>query len=211
MEVSGKMFEEFINKTNYFILTGGPGSGKTSALNELADRGFLTVPEVARTIIQKQKVIDGNATHTGDRVAFRDLMLEHSIADYKRVQTEQSAVFFDRGIPDLYGYSKAFCNEISTNIIHYIKHFRYNQLVFVFPPWQEIYQQDNERKQDFQEAIFTHNVLKKAYSDCDYHVVGVPKLSIKKRVDFILKTVIENCLKNLKNDINNNSYIMGWE
>ncbi len=51
------MTKEFINKTNYFILTGGPGSGKTTTLNELAHRGFLTVPEVARAIIQKQNAL----------------------------------------------------------------------------------------------------------------------------------------------------------
>lgn len=196
------MTKEFINKTNYFILTGGPGSGKTTTLNELAHRGFLTVPEVARTIIQKQNATEGKATHTGDRAAFRDLMLEHSIDDYKKVNTERYAVFFDRGIPDLYGYSKAFCSEISESITQSIAQFRYNQLVFIFPPWQEIYEQDKERKQDFQEAIFTYIALKEAYADCGYHVVEMPILSMKLRVDFILKTVTETCLANLKNDIN---------
>lgn len=196
------MTKEFINKTNYFILTGGPGSGKTTTLNELTYRGFLTVPEAARTIIRKQTAINGNATHTADRAAFRDLMLEHSIDDYKKVKTERYAVFFDRGIPDLYGYSKAFCSEVSNNITQSIAQFRYNQLVFIFPPWQEIYEQDKERKQDFQEAILTYAALKEAYLDCGYHVVEVPMLSMKLRADFILKTITETCLTNLKNDIN---------
>ena len=107
-------------------------------------------------------------------------MLEQSIADYEKMQTEEHAIFFDRGIPDLYGYSKAFCDEISANIIHATAEFRYNKAVFIFPPWHEIYEYDKERKQDFQEAIFTYNALKEAYSYCDYHVVEIPKISIKR-------------------------------
>ncbi|RUR06904.1 AAA family ATPase [Legionella sp. km772] len=183
------MIEKSINKINYFILTGGPGSGKTAVLNALAQLGFLTVAEVARSIIQHQHDTGGNATHWGDRKAFLELMLAQSIADYKRMQTKQNTVFFDRGLPDLYGYSKGFCDEIELNLMPVIERFGYNKTVFIFPPWLEIYAHDAERKQDFQEAVFTYNLLKEAYIYCDYHVVEVPKSSIKERVDFILKTI----------------------
>lgn len=187
----GTMIKNNDKNVNYFILTGGPGSGKTAILNELACRGYLTVPETARAIIQKQYAEGGNATHNGDRCRFRDLMLEQSITDYKKMLTEEHAVFFDRGIPDLYGYSKAFCNEISANAVQAIAQYRYNKTVFFFPPWQEIYENDEERKQDFQEALFTYKAIKEAYSYCNYQTVEVPKISIKERADFILKTVME--------------------
>jgi predicted ATPase len=53
-------------KSNFFILTGGPGSGKTSVLTALAQKGFLTVPEVARKIIKEQQSISGNALHSSE-------------------------------------------------------------------------------------------------------------------------------------------------
>ena len=38
---------------NLFIITGGPGAGKTTVLTELQRLGFTCVPEVARQIIQE--------------------------------------------------------------------------------------------------------------------------------------------------------------
>ena len=38
---------------NYYLLTGGPGSGKSTVLNTLEDMGYHTVQEVARTIMDK--------------------------------------------------------------------------------------------------------------------------------------------------------------
>ncbi len=48
-------------KNNFFIITGGPGSWKTTILNELKNCGFQTVDEVARQIIKEQLSFDGDA------------------------------------------------------------------------------------------------------------------------------------------------------
>ncbi|HAU1296208.1 TPA: AAA family ATPase [Legionella pneumophila] len=175
--------------TNFFIFTGGPGSGKTVVLNELNTRGYLTVAEAARSIIQKQQADGGDAIHTRNRKAFRDLMLEQSIADYCRMQSEEKIVFFDRGIPDLYGYSKAFCGEASKEVNEAVRRFRYNKTVFIFPPWPEIYENDDERQQDYQEALQTYYAVKEGYVDCGYALIEVPKHPVKDRADFIFQTI----------------------
>ncbi|GGI78402.1 AAA family ATPase [Legionella impletisoli] len=176
---------------NFFILTGGPGSGKTSVLNALAQRGFLTVPEVARAIIKEQQDNGGNAFHTGDRDAFLELMLDHSLHDYRKMQQERTAVFFDRGIPDLYGYAKSFCHKEHHEVNSAVKQYRYCQTVFIFPPWEEIYIKDSERQQDFAESIQTYHALKEAYLHYRYTLVDVPCLPIEARVNFILKTLTQ--------------------
>lgn len=78
------MTTKIINQPNFFLFTGGPGAGKTSVLNELGKSGYAVVPEVAREIIKTQNRDGGNATHTGNRNAFRDLMLEQSVIDFDR-------------------------------------------------------------------------------------------------------------------------------
>lgn len=191
-----------ILKPNFFILTGGPGSGKTAVLDELAQRGYITVAEVARTIIKQQKAIGGNALHTGNRNAFLELMLEQSIVDYQKNANENKAVFFDRGIADLYGYAKVFCQKENQSVNNAVSHFRYNKTVFLFPPWEKIYINDTERQQDFAESVKTYFTVKNAYNECGYNLVEMPKISTKKRVDLILATIINNALTDLKDDIN---------
>lgn len=52
---------------DYHIITGGPGSDKTSIIEALRARRHVCVEEVGRQIIREQRVIGGNALHWGDR------------------------------------------------------------------------------------------------------------------------------------------------
>lgn len=179
-----------IQKSNFFVFTGGPGAGKTTVLNELKQQGHFTVAEVARDIIKNQQATGGIATHNGNRVLYCDLMLKKSIADYaKMTAIKEPIVFFDRGIPDLYSYSDRFCDGATPEIIDAINQYRYNSKVFLFPPWPEIYCHDTERKQDFNEAIETYHAVKKGYSHCGYTILEIPKISILERVSFILNAI----------------------
>lgn len=178
-----------INKPNFFVFTGGPGTGKTTLLNELSYRGYTVVPEVARAIIKKQYATGGNATHMGNRTLYCELMLKQSISDFITSQTLSDIVFFDRGIPDLYCYLNEFCEGVTTEIVEVTGQYRYSPQVFLFPPWSEIYCHDEERKQNFQEATNTYYAVKKGYAACGYQLIEVPKLSITARADFILKFI----------------------
>lgn len=181
------MIDKATVKPNFFILTGGPGSGKTSVLNALGQLGFLTIPEVGRKIIQEQQLIGGNALHTGDRDAFLELMLRYSLQDYQRMRQERTAVFFDRGIPDLYAYAKTFCHKEHPSVNDAVEQYQYCQTVFLFPPWEGIYTNDKERQQDFKEAMKTYVALKEGYQYCGYTLIDVPLLPVEGRVNFILK------------------------
>lgn len=45
----------------FFVLTGGPGSGKTTLIEALRTAGFATLPEAGRGIIRDQMAIGGPA------------------------------------------------------------------------------------------------------------------------------------------------------
>lgn len=46
---------------HFFVVTGGPGAGKTSLITELARRGFHTIPESGRAIIREEVARGGDA------------------------------------------------------------------------------------------------------------------------------------------------------
>lgn len=174
------------NRDNFYIITGGPGSGKTTLLNELKARGFLCVEEVARQIIQEQTKIGGDALHTKNQIKFRDLMLSQSIYTYEQVTENNRPVFFDRGIPELVGYCRLIKTDIPDFLVTAVKSFRYNQKVFITPPWKDIYLHDKERKQSWEEAIDTYHHIAESYIESGYQLIEIPKIAVKERADFIV-------------------------
>jgi len=174
---------------NTFIITGGPGAGKTTIIEELRRKGYNCVDEVARQIIKDQMANNGDALPWADQEKYTSLMLEKSIATFAENKDHKSISFFDRGIPDTLAYAHLIKLPISPELIEAIKKYRYNPVVFILPPWQEIYQTDSERKQTFAEAIEVYNTLSKTYNACGYKLIEVPKTGTKERVDFILSII----------------------
>ncbi len=173
-------------KKNFYIITGGPGVGKTTLHDELGGRGYRYVPEVARDIIRQQIDTGGNALPWADTRKYSDLMLDRSVEDFLRLSVSDELYFFDRGIPDTYGYEKLIGLNMSEKLKEAVVIYRYNPIVFILPAWKEIYETDSERKQDFAEAVATYHVMTEIYSELGYTPIEVPLLPVKERADFVL-------------------------
>ena len=98
-------------------------------------------------------------------------------------------VFFDRGVPDVLGYLRLIGVPTPEHVKKATQIFRYNRRVFIAPPWREIFQQDKERKQEWDEAVRTHEAMVATYTACDYELVELPRATVEDRVHFVLQNV----------------------
>lgn len=168
------------------IMTGGPGSGKSSQIAELANRGVKTSAEGGRAIIEAQQRIGGSALPWADRALFAEWMLCWDVRSFHAASAEQGPVLMDRGIPDILGYLTLSNLPIPAHFQRAATSFRYAKLVFLAPYWPEIYTQDSERRQDLADAKATTAAMMDIYQKLDYRLVTLPRDSIAARADFVL-------------------------
>lgn len=168
------------------VITGGPGTGKSTVIEELTKRKFMCMSEISREVIL-------NARKNGDvqlflkkPLLFSELLIEGRINQYiEAEQKKNSIVFFDRGIPDVHAYMNYISINYPESYISKSKIYTYDY-IFLMPPWEEIYITDNERYENFEQALAIHNHLKRAYEELNYTIIEVPTGTIETRTNFIL-------------------------
>jgi len=167
------------------IITGGPGAGKTTLLDTLHSIGFNIVSESAREIIQDRR--NRGLCSRPSPIQFAEQVLDLDIEKYNQPSLGLGLIFFDRGIPDaLCMLDQVSALEQSKLEVFQMK-YPYNSQVFILPPWRDIYTNDSERDQTFDEAIHVYELLRKWYHRCRYTVVEIPKFTIAERCDFVLQ------------------------
>ncbi|HKU98168.1 MAG TPA: AAA family ATPase [Vineibacter sp.] len=172
-----------------FVLTGGPGSGKTTLIEALARAGFARSVEAGRGIIQDQVAIGGRALPWNDPPLFAETMLGWEMRSHRAARDHSGPVFFDRGVPDVVGYLRLLGLPVPDYMEKAAAIFRYNRRVFIAPPWPEIFTQDSERKQTLEEAERTYAALAETYPRFGYELVTLPRLPVDERLRFILQVV----------------------
>lgn len=168
-----------------FVVTGGPGSGKTALIQALAKAGFATMPEAGRTIIRDQRAIGGEALPWADRSAFAEAMLTWEMRSYREAEGRSGPVIFDRGMPDVAGYLRLCGLPVPAHAVRAAETFRYEKRVFLAPFWPEIFERDTERRQDLEEADATCAAMVEVYGLFGYDLIALPKASVAERVRFV--------------------------
>lgn len=175
-------------KTNFYVLSGAMGAGKSAVLSRLRNLRISCVPEPAREILTEQRMIKAMGVPEKNADLFSMLMLSRSIHHYFENSSREEAVVFDRGIPDMMAYARLFkLDEIS--YANAAQEFRYNTTVFYFPAWEEIYTTDQERKMSFEDAKAFGAVVRSIYEDFGYRLLEVPRFTLEERVKFLLDRV----------------------
>lgn len=172
-----------------FVVTGGPGTGKSTLIEALALHGIGHMPEAGRAIIRDQVNIGGPALPWGDRALYAELMLGWELRSYHEAEAMPGPVVMDRGIPDIIGYLRLIDMRVPVHVEMAAQRYRYNRMVFLAPYWDEIFAQDAERKQGREEAEATGRVMRETYEGLGYEVVELPRASVEERVAFVRERV----------------------
>ena len=174
-----------MQRTNWYVITGAPCSGKTSVIKALEQLGYPVVHEVARAYIDKElKKGKSIASIKSDILLFERHIL------YKKIEIEKSlskdaTVFLDRGVPDSIGYY-IIEGLYPDEPIKKSKQARYKKIFFFE---KLLFEKDAVRSENDKIATELDRILKESYQKLGYEIISVPILTVKDRVDFILKHV----------------------
>ncbi len=173
-------------KTKRIVISGGPGSGKTTLIDHLSDLGYDCLPEISREVTleaQKQGIAQLFLT---DPVLFSKKLLYGRLDQFHEgPEHNASFVFYDRGMPDVTAYMDYLGTEYSDEFGEICMAHRYDA-VFLLPPWEEIYQSDNERYESWEEAQRIYTYLLNGYRNYKYEPHVVPVGTIPERASEIL-------------------------
>ncbi len=173
-------------QTNWYVITGGPSSGKTTTVNLLNARGYKTTVEHARHYLDTKRnsgiTVEDVRKHQAE---FQSGVLDMQI-EQERNLSPDDVVFLDRAIPDALAYyrflnlpkDKKLLEALS--LVSYKKIFILDCLPFV---------KDYARTEDDAAQKKIQALLTEVYESLPFPVIHVPVLQPEERVDFILKNL----------------------
>ena len=173
------------------VVTGGPGSGKSTLIAALAAAGVATSAEVGRAIIREELAAGGTALPWLDHRAFATRMIEREIAAHRAALASGKTVVLDRGVPDVIGFLRVSGLAVPASIDAAAWACRYNDRVFIAPWWADIFTTDAERKQTPAEARAAFAIMAETYRDYGYDIVELPRASVANRVAFVRRAIGE--------------------
>lgn len=173
--------------SSWFVITGAPGSGKTTLINELNNNGFATMPEVARLVID-ERLASGQSIEDirRDEAALQQAIVARRFELQSHVPIDQITIF-DRGMHDSLAYLRYYHFEEGQRLLDACSKISYGA-VFMLEPLAQ-YEQDYGRTEDADFAAAMHELLIKTYSDYGMQPVLVPNRSVPERVDMVMRYI----------------------
>jgi predicted ATPase len=166
------------------VITGGPSIGKTTVIELLASRGYKTLPEVARIIIEEETIKGSDVLPGKNLQKFQQAVAERQLAI--EAQAEGDIVFLDRSLVDGAGYCRYGGVVVPEAILEQGRH-RYDK-VFLLASLG-IYVKDGVRGRTLEDAQKIHQYIEEAYEEFGYAPIHVPVLPPEERVDYILERI----------------------
>lgn len=182
------MYSKTNNKIqrNWYVITGGPSTGKTTVIDLLQKQGYKTTIEHARHYIDTMRD-EGNTVEDirNNKRKFQLGVLNMQIEQEASLKKED-IVFLDRAIPDALAYYQFLKLDYDEILIDAIKEISYKKIFILdrLPFTKDYARTENEAEQKN-----IHYLIIDVYKNLGIPIVFVPVLPPLERVHYILNNL----------------------
>lgn len=171
---------------NWYVITGGPSSGKTTTVNLLKEKGYITTMEHARHFLDTQRL----KGKTIEEIRKNQRKFQLGVLDMQIKQESEISpnilVFLDRAIPDALAYHRFLNLAQGKKLTEALRNVSYKK-IFILDPLPLVNDYARNENEEAQKKI--HELITEVYESLPFPVIHVPVLSAVERVDFILKNL----------------------
>ena len=164
-----------------YIITGAPGTGKTTLINRLTLE-YDCMPEISRFVILGEQRRGGVGTPWQDLDQFVTLVYDAFI---QQLEAMPEALFTDRSLLDLIAYLQVEGKSVPAALDQFCYQNYFFKRVFFTPTWEEIYHKDAQRQQEFNYCVELEKALLETYTERGFDLCELPKTSVEERYQFI--------------------------
>lgn len=172
--------------TNWYVITGGPGCGKTTTVNLLRERGYNTTIEHARHFLYTQRIKGRTVEEVRKNQSEFQLAVLNMQIEQERSLLPEQIVFLDRALPDSLAYYHFLNLQPDRQLTEALKKAYYKKIFILdlLPLVNDYVRKENEAAQKK-----IHELIIEVYTSLSFPVVHVPVLPPEDRADFILNNL----------------------
>jgi predicted ATPase len=171
-------------RNNWYVVTGGPSTGKTTLLNILEQKGHKIFAEAARDVID-ERLAQGLTLKQirKDEKKFQMEVLKRK-QETESKHSSDILTFFDRGMHDTLAYMRFYGWEVEKALEKEIHKSKYRK-VFLLDPLPK-YEQDYARTEGEEFKNKINELLRQDYEKAGMEVIHVPFDKPEERAQFVL-------------------------
>lgn len=172
---------------NWYVITGGPSTGKTTLLAELDKLGYRVVPEGARMVID-EGIAKGL---TIEQIRADEGVFQHDVLKFKEKMEaaleDDKLTFLDRAMHDSLAYLRYYEMPIEDWMYELIEKSKYKKVFLLEPLPQFVHDYARTEGADFTKAM--DKLLFDAYAEYGMEPVRLPPVSVSDRLQIVLEHV----------------------